>query len=198
MTIFAFRVVTLSFLKECETKRFFAESGNFRSFTNQSVAILVFGHDVSVFVGGAPGWAAVGVTFNTGERASASSSPATTSSASASSTASVSSNVCVKGLGRRRLATVLLEMQKKLGELVAAVEVEILKGCLVVIAAIGVRQEPSLEVGDQINCFDVFGAHLGVDLVGDLDQLCGVLVDIFMIENVSGPESGEKGGPVNV
>ena len=40
--------------------------------------------------------------------------------------------------------------------------------------------------------------HLGVDLVGDSDELCGVVVNIFMVENVSGPETCEEGGPVDI
>jgi len=85
-----------------------------------------------------------------------------------------------------------------LRELIAAVEVKVLKGRLVVVTAIGVSQEPSLEVGDQIDRLDMFGGHLGVDLVGDSDELCGVVVNIFMVENVSGPETCEEGGPVDI
>ena len=94
--------------------------------------------------------------------------------------------------------TVLLEVLDYLRELSAPVKVEVLEGRLVVVTTIGVSQEPSLEVGDQIDRLDMFGGHLGVDLVGDSDELCGVLVNIFMVENVSGPETCEEGGPVDI
>ena len=77
-------------------------------------------------------------------------------------------------------------------------KVKVLKGRLVVVTAIGVSQEPSLEIGDQIDRLDVFGGHLGVDLVGDSDELRGVVVYIFMVEDVSGPETCEEGGSVNI
>ena len=75
---------------------------------------------------------------------------------------------------------------------------KVLEGRLVVVTTIGVSQEPSLEVGDQIDRLDMFGGHLGVDLVGDPDELRGVAVDIFMVDDVSGPETCEEVGSVDI
>ena len=35
-------------------------------------------------------------------------------------------------------------------------------------------------------------------LVGDSDELRGVAVDVFMVEDVSGPETCEEGGSVDI
>ena len=94
--------------------------------------------------------------------------------------------------------TVFLEVLDQLRELIATVEVEVLEGRLVVVTAVGVSQEPSLEVGDKIDRLDMFGGHLGVDLVGDSDELRGVAVDVFMVEDVPGPEACEEGGSVDI
>jgi hypothetical protein len=93
---------------------------------------------------------------------------------------------------------VLLEVLDYLRELSAPVKVKVLEGRLVVVTTIGVSQEPSLEVGDQIDRLDMLGGHLGVDLVGDPDELRGVAVDIFMVEDVSGPETCEEVGSVDI
>jgi hypothetical protein len=93
---------------------------------------------------------------------------------------------------------VLLEVLDYLRELSAPVKVKVLEGRLVVVTTIGVSQEPSFEVGDQIDRLDMLGGHLGVDLVGEPDEFRDVAVDIFMVADISGPEILEEVGSVDV
>lgn len=193
-------IVTLALLEESEAQRFLAEISNLLAFSHQRLSVSVLGNDVGVLEVGAPRWGAIcpGASVVSELRVQTPSSPASAAASSASAAATTPSG-CV-GSWRRRgsLVAVFLEEPDNLVQLVATVEVECLEGGLVIVTAVGVGSEASLEVRDDIDGLDVLGAHLGVDVVGELYQLSGVVVDVLMVEDVPCPEVRQESRPVEV